>query len=84
MSVFELNVPYSITFGIGSIKKINEIVSKHGSRALIIANANDLAYSSVINDIKNILIENLMHVIVYDDITEESTSEAADMIEQLL
>ncbi len=80
MSVFELNIPFSVTFGAGSIKKLGEIALKYGSRVMIVTNANELGDTTILDDIKNILSDSLINIMLFDEIGFDSTTESSDRL----
>ncbi len=80
MSVFEFNMPFSITSGSSSLKELPNVVCKYGSRVVIVVDIDEIGDTSIIDEIKGLLADRFINQMVFSEISQDSTSDACDML----
>lgn len=78
-SIFEFHSPTKITFGNNALKKIGSIAAKYGNKAIIITNTLSLDQTGIIDEVRELLENSLINVLVFGDVRDDSTSEVADL-----
>lgn len=78
-SIFEFHSPTKITFGNNAVKKIGSIAAKYGNKAIIITNTLSLDQTGIIDEVRELLENSLVNVLVFGDVRDDSTSEVADL-----
>ncbi len=80
MSIFEFNMPFSITCGQSSLKELPTVVCKYGSRVVLVVDIDEIGDTSIIDEITGILSEKFINYMVFSEINQESTSESSDVL----
>lgn len=80
MSMFEFNMPFSITCGPGALKELATIVCKYGSRVVVVVDIDELGDTAIVDEITDILAAKFINHMVFSEINKDSTSEACDAL----
>ncbi|WP_304332060.1 iron-containing alcohol dehydrogenase [Brachyspira innocens] len=84
MAIIEFNIPTKITFGIDSLDCLADTIKKYGGRTVLVTDGASFNQTGLIDQIVNKLNEKFINVMVYSDVNSTSTSDAADIIANLV
>ena len=84
MAIIEFNIPTKITFGVDSRDCLAETVKKYGGRTVLVTDGGSFNQTGLVDQIINKLNDNFINVMVYSEINSTSTSDAADIIANLV
>ncbi|WP_295158727.1 iron-containing alcohol dehydrogenase [uncultured Brachyspira sp.] len=84
MAIIEFNIPTKITFGVDSLECLADTIKKYGGRTVLVTDGTSFNQTGLIDQIVNKLNDKLINVMVYSDVNSTSTSDAADIIANLV
>ncbi|MDA0063616.1 iron-containing alcohol dehydrogenase [Brachyspira hyodysenteriae] len=84
MAIIEFNIPTKITFGVDSLDCLPDAIKKYGGRTVLVTDVASFNQTGLIDQIVNKLNDNFINVMVYSDVNSTSTSDAADIIANLV
>lgn len=84
MAIIEFNIPTKITFGVDSLDCLPDTIKKYGGRTVLVTDGASFNQTGLIDQIVNKLNDSFINVMVYSDINSTSTSDAADIIANLV
>ncbi|ASJ21181.1 iron-containing alcohol dehydrogenase [Brachyspira hampsonii] len=84
MAIIEFNIPTKITFGVDSLDCLSDTIKKYGGRTVLVTDGASFNQTGLIDQIVNKLNDNFINVMVYSDVNSTSTSDAADIIANLV
>ncbi|WP_300370430.1 iron-containing alcohol dehydrogenase [Brachyspira sp.] len=84
MAIIEFNIPTKITFGVDSLDCLSDTIKKYGGRTVLVTDGASFNQTGLIDQIVNKLNDKFINVMVYSDINSTSTSDAADIIANLV
>lgn len=84
MAIIEFNIPTKITFGVDSLDCLPDAIKKYGGRTVLVTDGASFNQTGLIDQIVNKLNDNFINVMVYSDVNSTSTSDAADIIANLV
>lgn len=84
MNIIEFKIPTKITFGANSLDSLHDNIKKYGGRTVIVTDGNSFNQIGLIDKIVNKLNENFINAMVYSEVTSTNSSDAADIIANLV
>ena len=84
MAIIEFNIPTKITFGVDSLDCLADTIKKYGGRTVLVTDGASFNQTGLIDQVVNKLNDKFINVMVYSDINSTSTSDAADIIANLV
>lgn len=84
MNIIEFKIPTKIIFGVNSLDSLSDNIKKYGGRAIVVTDGNSFNQIGLIDQIVNKLNENFINVMVYSEVTSTNSSDAADIIANLI
>lgn len=84
MNIIEFKIPTKIIFGVNSLDSLSDNIKKYGGRAIVVTDGNSFNQIGLIDQIVNKLNENFINVMVYSEVTSTNSSDAADIIANLV
>lgn len=84
MAIIELNIPTKITFGIDSLGFLADTIKNYGGRTVLVTDGSSFNQTGLIDQIVKNLEDKLINVMVYSDVNSSSTSDASDIIANLV
>ncbi|MEI0558417.1 iron-containing alcohol dehydrogenase [Brachyspira intermedia] len=84
MAIIEFNIPTKITFGVDSLDCLADTIKKYGGRTVLVTDGASFNQTGLIDQIVNKLNDSFINVMVYSDVNSTSTSDAADIIANLV
>ena len=84
MAIIEFNIPTKITFGVDSLDCLAYTIKKYGGRTVLVTDGASFNQTGLIDQVVNKLNDKFINVMVYSDINSTSTSDAADIIANLV
>ena len=84
MDIIEFKIPTKITFGANSLDSLTDIIKKYGGRAIIVTDGSSFNQVGLIDRIVGKLNENFINTMVYSEVSSNNTSDAADIIANLV
>lgn len=84
MDIIEFKIPTKIIFGANSLDSLSEVIKKYGGRVIIATDGNSFNQIGLIDQIVNKLNDNFINSMVYSEITSTNSSDAADIIANLV
>lgn len=79
-NLVEFKIPTAIAYSRGAITELPSIISKYGGRAIIVTNKKLFEHNLLIDKIVRMLEASFINVMVFDDVTEDSNGDIADII----
>ncbi len=84
MNTIEFKIPTKIIFGANSLDSLSDNIKKYGGRTIIVTDGNSFNQIGLIDQIVNKLNENFINAMVYSEVTSTNSSDAADIIANLV